>query len=164
MTYDVGDAARLAVAFTSLSGALTDPTTVTLTIQAPDNTQTTPSVVHDSTGKYHYDLSITQSGVYLYRYVGTGAVAAVEEGQIMVRSTTLVPQPVPVPPPSTSFTAAELAALNTAIASGALEVRFQDRTIMYRSMKDLLAARTIILAALATTTIRQVRMETKTGL
>jgi len=163
VTYDVGDVARLSVTFTSLAGVLADPTVVTLTVQAPDNAQTTPAVTHDSTGKYHYDLSITQSGVYLYRYVGTGAVAAVEEGQITVRSTTLVPQPVPVPPVSPGFTADDLNAINRAIVSGALEVRFQDRTITYRSMKDLLAARTIILASFNAPTIRQVRVETLKG-
>ncbi len=63
-----------------------------------------------------------------------------------------------------AFTQAQLDAIDTAITSGALSVRFQDREITYRSLKDLLAARTIIATALGQPAIRQVRMETKTGL
>jgi len=62
-----------------------------------------------------------------------------------------------------AFTQAQLDSLDEAIVSGALIVHFQDRSITYRSLKDLLTARGVVAAALDTT-IRQVRVETKTGL
>lgn len=48
-----------------------------------------------------------------------------------------------------AFTATDLAAIETAIASGALSVRYADRSVTYRSMDELIKARDIIKAALA---------------
>lgn len=45
---------------------------------------------------------------------------------------------------STNFTASDLAAIEAAIASGALRVEYNDRTVVYRSMKELLKAREVI--------------------
>lgn len=42
------------------------------------------------------------------------------------------------------FTTDDLAAINEAIASGALEVEYNDRRVRYRSMRDLIAARDLI--------------------
>lgn len=63
-----------------------------------------------------------------------------------------------------AFTQTELDTLDIAIASGTLRVKFQDREVEYRSMKDLLAARTLILAGLNGPTTRQIRLETNSGL
>lgn len=94
MAYLIGDLARLTVTFRDLEGALVDPTTVTLTIQDPANVETTPgSIVNDSTGVYHYDLNLTAAGTWFYRWTGTGAAQAAQEGQITVDQTVLVPQP-----------------------------------------------------------------------
>ncbi len=62
------------------------------------------------------------------------------------------------------FTQEQLDALDAAIASGTQEVRFQDRTVVYRSMKDLLAARTLIVNALGQNLVRQIRLETQSGI
>ena len=43
-----------------------------------------------------------------------------------------------------AFTAADLAALDEAIATGALEVEYQDRKVRYRSLNDMLRTRAIM--------------------
>ena len=75
----------------------------------------------------------------------------------------------PMMPPQ--FTVQDLAAINAAISSGATEVRFQDRTVRYRDMKDLILARTTIWNSLYPNGapngqggIRQIRMYTSKGL
>jgi DNA-binding FadR family transcriptional regulator len=47
------------------------------------------------------------------------------------------------------WTQQQLDAIETAIASGELTVRFGDRTVTYRSMAELLQARAVIREALA---------------
>lgn len=46
--------------------------------------------------------------------------------------------------PAPDFTQANLNTINEAIATGAMEVRFADRTIRYSSMSDLLKAQAVI--------------------
>jgi hypothetical protein len=48
-----------------------------------------------------------------------------------------------------AFTSDDLGRINRAIASGAFQVVFSDRTVMYQSMDGLLKARKEILADLA---------------
>jgi hypothetical protein len=96
---DVGDVAEITALFTNDAFAATDPDEATLTVQEPDGTQTvyvwpTPGVGEqalekDSTGTFHADHALTQSGIVTYRRQGTGAVAAVDEGFILVRQSML---------------------------------------------------------------------------
>jgi hypothetical protein len=76
-----------------VGGADTDPTTVTLTIQRPDQTQLVygwPSAGADGTlireapGRFYVDVLIDQSGTWRYKLRGTGAVASVEEDSIKI--------------------------------------------------------------------------------
>lgn len=84
-TYTIGDLVRLTGTFADLSGNLTDPTTAVLTVKDPTGTVTSyPSLVHPSMGSYYYDLPVSASGVYYYRYAGTGAVVAAGETQFQV--------------------------------------------------------------------------------
>jgi hypothetical protein len=88
-TYDVGDVTRLSITFTQ-GGAAIDPSTVSLTVQQPDGTQTTytytgATITRDSLGNYHVDVSLTLVGTHRYRWVSTGTGAAAEEGSIAVR-------------------------------------------------------------------------------
>jgi hypothetical protein len=57
---------RLAASFTDINGTLADPSSVTLRVKQPDATIAVHNypgdVTKDSTGAYHYDLSITESG------------------------------------------------------------------------------------------------------
>lgn len=83
---DIGDLVELSAAFTNLAGVATDPTAVTLQVKDPTGATvagTTPT--HGATGAYTYDLAITASGVWKYRFAGTGAVVAAEEAKVFVR-------------------------------------------------------------------------------
>ncbi len=90
--FDIGDVAQLTVRF-AIAGVGTNPTTVVLTILDPENVVTTPAATSDGSGVYHYNLSLTKSGIYRYKFVGTGAVAEKVEGSVTVRPTRLVSQP-----------------------------------------------------------------------
>lgn len=103
-TYDLGDVARVgnsseateAAAFASLAGAATDPTSVTLTVERPDGTLTvyawpTPgagesTLTRQATGRFYADITLDQEGLWSYRLVGTGAVAAAAEKRFIVRA------------------------------------------------------------------------------
>lgn len=86
-SYPAGDVVRLSCVF-SVSGTNTDPTTITLSVKDPTSAITayvygSSAMVRDAAGAYHFDLTISISGNYFYRYVGTGTVVAASEGQII---------------------------------------------------------------------------------
>ena len=63
-----------------------------------------------------------------------------------------------------AFTTADLAAIDTAIKTGARLVRFQDRQQEFQNTEEMLKIRSIIQSQLnPTTTVRQVRMFTDSG-
>lgn len=63
-----------------------------------------------------------------------------------------------------AYTQADLDSLDEAIKTGAIEVRFQDRTVRYNSTDELLKLRNFIANKVSTTPIiRQVRMRTCKG-
>ena len=84
----------------------------------------------------------------------------------------MAPYPIVYTGPAPSFTAANLVALQAAIqsANGATEVRFQDRTVRFNSIKDMLLLQTAMFNAVypgnGTTggPTRQYRMRTGTGM
>ena len=83
-------------------------------------------------------------------------------------SAPLTPQPVKLVTDMPALTQTDLDALDATIASGALEVRYQDRSVRYASTKDLLAARSVLYNQLHPTTgtagmTRQVRVATSKG-
>lgn len=64
------------------------------------------------------------------------------------------------------FTSSDLDTINAAIANSALEVRFRDRTVRYRSIQELLIAKDTIQAELEsglTKPPRAVRFATDNG-
>lgn len=69
---------RLSVAFTDLTGAPVDPTTVTVTVTPPDQAAQliTNGISHDGVGLYHYDQTVDRVGVWQYRWQGSGAAIA----------------------------------------------------------------------------------------
>jgi hypothetical protein len=85
--HDIGDLVTLRVAFVDADGADVDPTEVTLTLEAPDGTLSTPTV--DQTAAGHYEATVTpdDSGVWRYRFLGTGAWQAAESGYFEVQPT-----------------------------------------------------------------------------
>lgn len=85
MTYEIGDSVRLSVTFTDVvSGALVNPTAVSLTLRLPDGTNANTLLVNPSTGNYYADYLTAQPGVHAYRWAGTGAHAAASEGVFVV--------------------------------------------------------------------------------
>lgn len=85
MSYYVGDLVNLQGTFTdTTSGALVNPTTVTMAVKAPDGTQTTPTPTNVSTGIYHYQQSATQAGVWTWKMVSTGTGQAANRGSFEV--------------------------------------------------------------------------------
>lgn len=85
---DIGDIVRLEAQFSTTAGLPTSPTTVSLRVIDPAGTalEPDPTPVNDNPGLYHYDLAITMSGLWRYRFAGTGAVVAAEEAKVFVRS------------------------------------------------------------------------------
>jgi hypothetical protein len=82
-TYDCGDVVRLTAAFTDISNNPADPSSITLRVKQPDATVVVHNypgdIAKDSTGVYHFDLSISESGDWYYRFEGTGTVQAASE-------------------------------------------------------------------------------------
>lgn len=87
---NIGDIRRVSAAITNDAGAPTDPTTLVLKVRKPDAVVTTYTylvdviLVKDSTGNYHADLPLDQTGRWRYDWVGTGAAAFSEGGQFIV--------------------------------------------------------------------------------
>jgi len=84
-TYDVGDVAVVTAMFT-VSGTLTDPTAVTLRVRKPDGTTAVVTNTRTSLGLFTANITIDASGVWYYRWLGTGSAAAAEEGTFRVRT------------------------------------------------------------------------------
>lgn len=84
-THDIGDTKVLTGTFRNASGALANPTTVTLRVRKPDGTTSTVSNSNSSTGIYTASVPLDQSGVWRYKWWGTGAVAEAGEGWFTVR-------------------------------------------------------------------------------
>jgi hypothetical protein len=88
-TYDKGDAVRLKGTFT-VSSVATDPTTVTLKVKDSDGTISTytyalAQITKLSTGIYYKDVTVSNDGLWYYRFEGTGACIAAGESQFEVR-------------------------------------------------------------------------------
>jgi hypothetical protein len=88
LEYDLNDAPTFSCTF-AISGAATDPTTVTLLVEKPDKTQTTytysASITKSSTGVYTKQVTLDQRGIWRYVWTGTGTVIAAAEGTVTVR-------------------------------------------------------------------------------
>lgn len=84
MIYDVGDEATVNTELRNIAGTLTDAT-VSILVTAPDATTSTPSVSSNGgTGLYKASFPVTQVGTYKYKWTASGAVAAVDGGQVEV--------------------------------------------------------------------------------
>ncbi len=77
-TYQIDTLVTFSTVFTLEDGVTPiDPTTVTLYYVAPDGTQTEVTggpINHPSTGNFNYDVSLTQSGIWIYKWQGSGNV------------------------------------------------------------------------------------------
>lgn len=75
----VGDTVTLRNTFT-LAKVGTDPTTVTLTVHAPDGTSTTPATTGTGNGKYSATFVAAQAGLHRFSWEGVGVVDDVADG------------------------------------------------------------------------------------
>lgn len=75
--YQVGKVTVLVGRFTDASGNPVDPTTVTVTITAPDGTPSTQAATKATTGVWEYTYTPGVPGQYQYVFTGTGANASV---------------------------------------------------------------------------------------
>lgn len=71
-----GNISRLTGTFTDINGNPADPTTITVQVHSPSGQVNMYTPTRDSIGVYHYDLLLNAPGVWLYRFIGTGAVTA----------------------------------------------------------------------------------------
>lgn len=73
--FEVGEPATLKATCINSSGALADPTALTLTVTDPSgNTDThlIGALTQDSTGRYSYSQTLDEAGVWTYRFVASG--------------------------------------------------------------------------------------------
>lgn len=87
--YELNDTADLRCTF-KVSGAVTDPTTISLTVRAPSGTSTTytyaaATVTRTSEGVYHRNTTLDERGVWFWRWAGTGTCQAAAEGTLTVK-------------------------------------------------------------------------------
>jgi len=78
---DVDDRIRVSARFANSADAVTDPTTVTVTVAAPNVDPVTYThgggvTVKDGTGLYHIDLTLNHAGLWWVTWEGTGALTA----------------------------------------------------------------------------------------
>lgn len=89
--YDVGDLVRVSAVFKNAAGTATDPTATSIKIRKPDGVVTTlvfgvdGALIRDSAGTFHTDISITMKGEWIHKFIGTGAVQAVEEKNFLAK-------------------------------------------------------------------------------
>lgn len=90
-SYNIGDLLRLKATFTSLTGTLVDPTTITLKVKNPAGTTTTYTypthITKSSTGVYYYDYAVAAAGTHYYNWAGSGAFQAADENSFEIVST-----------------------------------------------------------------------------
>ena len=82
--FTIGDEARLSATVSDITGALVDPSLLTLTFRTPSGTVSAATPVRASIGAYYFDLLLNESGTYSYRWASTGTYPSVEEGGVFV--------------------------------------------------------------------------------
>jgi hypothetical protein len=88
--YNIGDRIRLPADFHDLvTGALADPTSVSVQVRNEAGTITTKTyptdIVKSAVGQYYYDLTPTLAGTWYVQWAGTGSVQKKEELALFVR-------------------------------------------------------------------------------
>ena len=89
--FDVGDLIRSSLVI-KVASVLTDPGGLTFQLKDPSNGAVSTftfgvdgELVKDSTGNYHIDNSIAESGIHQYRWASTGVAQGAEEGSYRVQ-------------------------------------------------------------------------------
>jgi hypothetical protein len=86
--YQKGDMVRVTGVFTDLLGALIDPTSTSFKATKPSGSllsYTYPTtIVRDSLGNFHIDVSVDEVGTWYYRWESTGVGQASEPAEFVV--------------------------------------------------------------------------------
>lgn len=93
-SYQVGDSvvcfsewkALTVASLPVVTRALTNPTAISCSVVAPDNTTTAPTPTNVSTGVYYISVLANQAGTWSVTWTGTGAAAGVERQTFTVSS------------------------------------------------------------------------------
>lgn len=91
----VGGVRRVDIEFYDANDQLADPTTIIVEFTEPGQAEvqltwpaaSTPPVVKDAVGRFHFDWTMAREGTHTYKYRGTGAVAAAGAGGFVVADT-----------------------------------------------------------------------------
>ena len=83
--YDLGDVVALGISIYDSNGALANATNVAATINLPDGSTATPTVVNSATGLYDINYTPSQVGRHTIRWVATGANASAYADEFTVR-------------------------------------------------------------------------------
>jgi len=91
--YDIGDSVRLTLVCANSSSVAIDPTALTLVVKPGDGTATTytygtgATIVKDSTGNYHADVTVTahSGGIWYYKWTATGSYVGMAQSSFGVR-------------------------------------------------------------------------------
>lgn len=89
--YDIGDVVECGVVFGDVDENTIDPDTVTFSLLAPDGTSTErvygvgALVIRDARGEYRTDVDVEQSGMYFFRWHGTGTGQSASEDWFTAR-------------------------------------------------------------------------------
>lgn len=92
--FDIGDVVRIQAVVTDSAGTLVDPSEVLLYLHQPSGSVGTFSysaaqVQKQSQGTYYYNGTVTQSGYYNVRWLGTGAADFGDQSRYFVRQINL---------------------------------------------------------------------------
>jgi hypothetical protein len=82
--YTVGQLVQLNISLTGPSGALVDPTAITLDLVTPDQAVHALTPTRVSTGIYYAQFPTTMAGLHQYLWQATGAAAAGAAGGFIV--------------------------------------------------------------------------------
>ncbi len=87
---DIGDVPQTKMIFTDTTGAVVDPSEVTLYLAPPSGavgtyTYSSGSVSRQAAGTYYYNGTATLAGYWRVRWVGTGAAVAAQQDRYFVR-------------------------------------------------------------------------------
>jgi hypothetical protein len=95
--YTIGQQVRLTATFKTAAGTALDPTGVVLKYRDPvTGTVATKTygvdgaLVKDSTGVYHFDITLSTAGEWWYSWTGSGSLVAADEERILVEGTRMV--------------------------------------------------------------------------
>lgn len=92
-SYDVGQLVRCYGAFKDANGDNLDPTNVYFKFQDPSANETAytygtdAALVKDTTGDYHVDIDVDETGTWYYRFYSTGTGQAAAETNFIAKAT-----------------------------------------------------------------------------